>query len=262
MKKINHLISTGLILTVFSLGLAQQAANSVANSSAESIGDFNSPWKDERVAIVIDPFQGNEIVWDQLVTEPRVAGLIHRATIGRRRDTRYQERREEAKRRGLKWGSYHLGKPGDPIKQADFYLKTARPGDDEVMALDIESLNPATDMSLRNARRFIRRIKKKTGRYPILYANHTVTRAISDRFGRDKIFSKTHLWYARFKSQVTDFPTTTWETYTLWQFSSEINCTPAKLSRCLFRVPGTQTDMDVNVYRGTVAELKANWPFR
>ena len=79
---------------------------------------------------------------------------------------------------------------------------------------------------------------------------------------RDKVFPKTHLWYARFKSPVTDFPTKTWDSYTFWQFSSEINCTPVDLERCLFCVPGTQTDMDVNVYRGTVAELKARWPFR
>jgi GH25 family lysozyme M1 (1,4-beta-N-acetylmuramidase) len=249
MRRISYFISTGLILIGFSTGLAQT-------------GPFNEPWKDERVAIVIDPFQGNEIVWDQLAREPRVAGIIHRATIGSRRDTKYAERKEEAKRRGFKWGSYHLGKPGDPIRQADFYLDTIRPADDEVMALDIESLNPATDMSLANARRFILRIKEKTGRYPMFYANHAVTKEVSDRFGRDDVFSKTYLWYARFKSRVTDFPTKTWDSYTLWQFSSEINCTPAHPERCLFRVPGTKTDMDVNVYRGTVEELKENWPFR
>jgi len=249
MKKVNHFISASLIFIVFNAGLAQTA-------------EFDQPWKDERTAIIIDPFQGNEIVWDQLATEPRLVGIIHRATIGRRKDTSYAERREEAKRRGLKWGSYHLGKPGNPIRQADFYLKSVRPAADEVIALDIESLNPATDMNLRNARRFIRRIKKKTGRYPLVYANQLVVKAISEKFGRDKVFSKTQLWYARFKSQVADFPTRTWDTYTLWQFSSELNCTPSDPDRCLFRVPGTQTDMDVNVYRGTVAELKAAWPFR
>jgi lysozyme len=248
MKKINYLISALLTVNMFSAGSAQT-------------GEFNEPWKDERVAIVIDPFQGNGIVWDQLAREPRLVGIIHRATIGNRRDTRYAERREEAKRRGFKWGSYHLGKPGDPIGQADFYLATVNPTEDEVMALDIESLNPATDMTLTNARRFILRIKEKTGRYPLFYANHAVTREVSGRFGRDEVFSKTYLWYARFKSRVTDFPTGTWDSYTLWQFSSEINCKPAHPELCPFRVPGTQMDMDVNVYRGTVDELKAYWPF-
>jgi GH25 family lysozyme M1 (1,4-beta-N-acetylmuramidase) len=224
-------------------------------------GEFEEPWKDERVAIVIDPFQGNSIDWEQLAGDQRVAGIIHRATIGGRKDTGYAERREEAKRRGYKWGSYHLGKPGDPIGQADFYLDTVRPAEDEVIALDIESLNPATDMSLANAIRFIQRIKEKTGRYPVLYANHAVVKEISNRYPGDSLFSKTPLWYARFKSRVTDFPTKTWNAYTLWQFSSEINCQPTHPEKCLYRVPGTQTDMDINVYRGTVEELKANWPF-
>jgi hypothetical protein len=85
---------------------------------------------------------------------------------------------------------------------------------------------------------------------------------ISEAYPKDKVFSKTSLWYARFKSNVTDFPTNTWDTYTLWQFSSEINCKPDHPENCLYRVAGTETDMDVNVYRGTVDEFKANWPFK
>jgi hypothetical protein len=95
----------------------------------------------------------------------------------------------------------------------------------------------------------------------MVYANQAVVRQISDIYRKDKVFSKTPLWYARFKSDVTDFPTKTWDVYTLWQFSSEINCKPDHPEDCLYRVPGTQSDMDVNVYRGTVDELRANWPF-
>src|ERR1044071_5482643 len=100
-------------------------------------GRFDEPWKDTRTAIVIDPYQGNSIDWEQLATDARVAAVIHRATIGDRKDTRYAERKEEAQRRGYKWGSYHLGRPGDPIVQADFYLDAVRPGADELLALDI-----------------------------------------------------------------------------------------------------------------------------
>lgn len=249
MKKVNHLLLTALILIAFGLGSAQT-------------GEFQEPWKDARVAIVIDPYQGNGIVWTEMARDPRVVGVIHRATIGGRTDTKYAERKTEATTRGYKWGSYHLGKPGNPITQADFYLDTVRPSADEVIALDIESLNPATDMNLANARRFIQRIREKTGRYPMLYANQAVVKQISDTYRRDEVFSKTPLWYARFKSRVTDFPTQTWDSYTLWQFSSEINCQADHPENCLYRVPGTQTDMDVNVYRGTVEELKANWPFK
>jgi len=225
-------------------------------------GEFNHPWTDPTTAIVLDPFQGNSINWDKVATDTRVVGVIHRGTIGLRKDRLYKARRDEAKSRGYQWGSYHLGKPGDPIAQADFYLARVAPSDDEVMALDIESLDAERDMSLVNARRFIKHIREKTGRYPMFYANHAVVREISRRFPHDEVFSKTPLWYARFKSRVTDFPANTWGTYTLWQFSSEINCTAAHPEKCLYRVPGTKTDMDVNVYRGSVADLKANWPFK
>lgn len=223
--------------------------------------DFNHPWTDPTTAIVLDPYEGNSIDWAKVATDPRVVAVIHRGTIGSRTDTLYTARRDEAKNRGYKWGSYHLGQPGDPIVQADFYLATVTPEDDEVMALDIESLDEDRDMSLADARRFIQHIREKTGRYPMLYANQAVVKEISLKFPHDEVFSKTPLWYARFKSQVTDFPTATWATYTLWQFSSEINCKPAHPEDCLYRVPGTKTDMDVNVYRGSVADLKAKWPF-
>jgi lysozyme len=184
------------------------------------------------------------------------------ATHGDEMDSRYAARRDEAKRRGYRWGSYHLGRPGDPVAQADFYLATTRPGDDEVMALDIETLNTRTDMSLPNARRFLQRVQEKTGRLPMIYGNHAVIREISTRFRKDEVFSKTRLWYARFLPKVSDFPRGTWETYTLWQFSCEINCKPARPDACPIRVPGTKMDMDVNVFHGTVDQLKAQWPFR
>src|SRR5713226_7319893 len=84
--------------------------------------EFSEPWKNPKVAIAIDPFEKNEIDWDALATDGRVVAIIHRATIGDRADLKYAERRDEAKKRGYKWGAYHLGKPGDPIKQADFFL--------------------------------------------------------------------------------------------------------------------------------------------
>jgi lysozyme len=223
--------------------------------------EFNEPWKNPKVALAIDPFEKNEIDWDLLATDTRVVAIIHRATIGDRADLKYSERRDQAKKRGYKWGAYHLGKPGDPIKQADFFLETVKPGKDDLLALDLESPDPTKHMSFDEARAFIKRIKEKTGRYPLIYANSLVTKALSEQYGADKVFAKTHLWYARFKSNVTDFPEGTWKTYTLWQFSSEINCDPANRAACLYTVPGTAYDMDVDVYNGTVEELRKKWPF-
>ena len=223
--------------------------------------EFSEPWKNPKVALVIDPFEGNGIDWEQLATDSRVVAIIHRATIGNRADRKYVERRDEAKKRGYKWGAYHFGKPGDPVKQADFFLETVKPEADDLIALDLESADAQKHMSFDEARIFIKRIKEKTGRYPLIYANNLVTKAISDQYGSDDVFSKTRLWYARFKKEVTDFPSGTWKTYTVWQFSSELNCSATDRSACLYTVSGTEYDMDVDVYNGTIEELKRGWPF-
>lgn len=229
------------------------------NTSAQS-PSFNEPWKNPTTALAIDPFEGNDIDWDKLATDKRVVAIIHRATIGFRADRKYAERKVEAKKRGYKWGAYHFGRPGDPIKQADFFLETVKPEKDDLLALDLESDDPTKDMSFDDARIFIKRVKEKTGRYPLVYANKVVTKAINEQFGVDDVFSKTHLWYARFKRTVTDFTPGTWPTYTLWQFSSELNCTANDRASCLYTVPGTEYDMDVDVFNGTIEQLKRSWP--
>jgi GH25 family lysozyme M1 (1,4-beta-N-acetylmuramidase) len=223
--------------------------------------EFSSPWKNPNIALAIDPFEGNDIDWDQLATDKRVVAIIHRATIGDRADKKYAERKIVARKRGYKWGAYHLGKPGDPIKQANFFLETVKPDPDDLLALDLESTDTSKHMSFDEARLFIERVKEKTGRYPFVYANNVVTKAIAEQLGPNDIFAKTPLWYARFKSTVTDFPKGAWDTYTLWQFSSEINCKADERSSCLYTVPGTAYDMDVNVFNGTIEELKKGWPF-
>ena len=229
-------------------------------ASAQS-PEFTEPWKNPKIAIAIDPFEGNDINWDELATDTRVVAIIHRATIGDRVDRKYAERRDAAKKRGYKWGAYHFGKPGDPIKQADFFLDTVKPEKDDLIALDLESPDATKHMSFEDARTFIKRIKEKIGRYPLVYANNVVTKAIAEQYGTDDVFAKTPLWYARFRSTVPDFPSGTWKTYTLWQFSSEINCKAEDRSSCLYTVPGTEYDMDVDVYNGTIEELRSKWPF-
>src|SRR5882672_10130981 len=108
--------------------------------------EFTEPWKNPTIALAIDPYEKNDIDWDKLATDKRVVAIIHRATIGGRVDRKYAERRDKAKKRGYKWGAYHFGRPGDPIKQADFFLKTVRPADDELIALDLESVDENKDM--------------------------------------------------------------------------------------------------------------------
>src|ERR1044071_615493 len=123
--------------------------------------EFSEPWKNPNTAIAIDPYEGNPIDWNLLATDKRVVAIIHRATIGERVDKKYAERKIEAKKRGYKWGAYHFGKPGDPIKQADFFLEIVQPEPDDLIALDIDGIDRAKHMSFEEARIFINRIKEK-----------------------------------------------------------------------------------------------------
>jgi lysozyme len=221
-------------------------------AAPDSAPEFDAPWKEPTVALVNDPYNGNSIEWDKLATEERVVAVIHKATIGTTRlDPGYAKRKEEALRRGYLWGSYHWGVAGNPEKQADFYIDTVKPAANELMALDLEDAQSTTLMNVDEAIVFINRVKERTGRYPVLYTNHSSAKLISARY-KDSVFVHTPLWYARFKAKVTDFPTGVWTSYTLWQFSSEI--------KPQLPVPGTESDMDINVFNGTPEQPKAAWP--
>ncbi len=220
--------------------------------------EFVQPWLDTTKAIIIDPYGENEIDFDKLITDKRVVGIIHKASQLYGADKKYYERKLIAKQKGLLWGSYHLGMRGDPVMQANFYLATIQNDSSELMALDLEGLDTASFMSLKNAERFIKRIHEKTGRYPLVYCNNSVLEEISKNYSDTSIFSKCGLWYARYLKELPDFNKNVWTNYTLWQFSCEVNCT--ETGKCWYNVPGTLYDMDVNIYNGTVEELKSRWP--
>ena len=81
--------------------IASLLAFSSLSTRAQS-PEFSEPWKNPKIALAIDPYEGNEIDWDKLVTDSRIVAIIHRATIGDRADRKYAERRDEAKKRGYK----------------------------------------------------------------------------------------------------------------------------------------------------------------
>lgn len=228
--------------------------------SGKSQSEFNRPWADSAGAIIIDPYYQNLFDFNLIRNDKKLVAIIHKASGGLKADDSCGARKMEALKRGYLWGSYHLGKPGDPIKQADFYLACARPDSNEVIALDIEDTNTLRAMSIPNAIKFIKRVKEKTGRYPLLYINNDVCSYISKHFGNDTTIGHCKLWYARFADKFTAIPSGIWTKYTLWQFCSEINC--RRNHECLYAIPGTRYDIDINVYNGSATELKQKWPFR
>ena len=152
--------------------------------------DFSEPWKREDRALVIDAYEYNPIDWPEMVADKRIVGFINKAsdglppayycsgdavelrlckTLWKRHAVAqelFQTRRTLAKALGLKWGAYHLARPGNPLEQAQNFLDFAKPGPDDLMALDIEENDPTKWMSLGDAEIFVREIQRRTGRYP------------------------------------------------------------------------------------------------
>ena len=168
----------------------------------------------------------------------------------------YQTRRAIAKMNGLKWGAYHLGRPGNPVAQADHFLAFAEPSEDEFIAIDLEDNDPEKWMSLEETERFARRVHQRTGRWPALYTNGSTAKTIAANREKYPILSRLPLWYARFRPEIEGvFPMGNWESYHSWQFLAQINCK----SRCAMRPKGTNKDIDVNVVNATEETFDAMW---
>ena len=244
---------------------------------------YAKPWDDKDNLLVLDAYEFNEIDWEELLQDERVVGFINKASDGlpevydcrngglnnstpehcRTRWRKYsvtkelyRTRRAIAKMHGLKWGAYHLGRPGNPEAQADHFLDFAEPAEDEFIAIDLEHNDPEKWMSLEETERFARRVHQRIGRWPALYTNASTAKYIAHNRDKYRILSRLPLWYARFKEHVKgDFPMGHWESYHSWQFLAHINCKKT----CAYRPKGTNKDIDVNVVNASIETLDEMW---
>ena len=146
----------------------------------------------------------------------------------------FHTRRTVAKALGLKWGAYHLARPGNPIDQANNFIDFAEPGarrPDRPRHRGERS----REMDVARGRRGFRpphpaaasaasRCSTPTARPPL---------HIADNRDRYRLLSRLPLWYARYKPAIgLHFPKGNWQTYTLWQFSAA-----GELRRALLPLP-------------------------
>ncbi|MEM8539656.1 MAG: GH25 family lysozyme [Pseudomonadota bacterium] len=253
-----------------------------ASANAADITEFNEPWKSSERALIIDGYEYNEFDLAKIGSDKRIAAFIHKGSDGLPAKYRctgdaaevtlcktkwrryavgkelYQTRRAFAKSMGLKWGAYHLARPGNPVEQAEHFIEYTNPTDDEAIVLDIEDIDAEKWMSLADAEIFARHIRMRLGRWPMLYTNGNTAKFIAKNRMQYQILSRLPLWYARYKPDINNyFPKGNWDSYDIWQFQSQINCNKR---RCPYRVKGANVDIDVNVVDMTVEELRAIWP--
>ncbi len=170
----------------------------------------------------------------------------------------FHTRKELAKALGLKWGSYHLGRAGNPIDQANHFIDFTDPQPDELIAIDIEDTSSGKYISLADAEEFARHVYRRLGRHPLLYVNENTAKQIARQRYEYPLLSRLPLWYARYKPEIVGaFPKGNWDQYALWQFASHLNC---KKNACPHRIEGTGSDIDINVANMDVKTLKAAWP--
>jgi GH25 family lysozyme M1 (1,4-beta-N-acetylmuramidase) len=256
----------------------------VSAQAVHAEAGFSQPWNAAEHALVIDAYEFNELNLADIAADKRVAGFINKGSDGMPPawgcktaagetekalcKTEWQlysvsrelfhTRKELAKALGLKWGSYHLGRPGNAIDQANHFIDFTDPQPDELIAIDIEDVSSGRYISLEDAELFARHIYRRLGRYPVLYVNDDTAKHIARVRYDYPLLSRLPLWYARYQPEIAaSFPKGNWDGYSLWQFVSHLNCN--KLS-CPRRVGGTNRDIDINVASMSVQALKAAWP--
>ncbi|GAB3307588.1 glycoside hydrolase family 25 protein [Hymenobacter tenuis] len=187
------------------------------------------------------------------VQKAGITAVIHKATEGLTfQDKRYEQRRQEAKVQGLLWGCYHYCSGADPVQQAEFFLRFAKPGKQDLIALDWEESTSGPNMTQEQVRQFVTTIKKRTGRWPLLYGGRLLRESVGKK--PDPILANCPLWYSRYTSEPLGIPQQIWPTYTLWQYTDGIVGPEPR------RTPGT-SGADRNVFQGTTADLKRVWPW-
>lgn len=190
----------------------------------------------------ISHHQPDPIDWAK-VKASGVVGVIHKATEGTGyRDPNYTARKKAAKAAGLLWGAYHFASGADVSKQVAWFVAKAAPEPDDLLALDYED-NAASQMSIEQAREFIRLVEQTTTRSCVLYSGNTVKQALGRKV--DLFLAERRLWLAQYSQRPV--PQSSWALAPwLWQYSDKGT------------VPGIKGNVDVNEYRGG-GDLRKEW---
>lgn len=84
-----------------------------------------------------------------------------------------------------------------PLRQANFFLKIASPEPGDLLVLDFEenSGTKTNTKTLDQARAFVTRVQKVTGRFPGLYAGHFLKEQLGAKM--DPLLRNCWLWHAQ-----------------------------------------------------------------
>lgn len=193
--------------------------------------------------IDISHYQGN-IDWNRLtqsrLTDFPIEFVFMKATEGGDHgDDTFSRNFTEAGKYGFIRGAYHFFSPNtDPLKQADFFIRTVKlaPGDLPPV-LDVELTGKKSREELQaNIKRWLDRVEAHYGVKPILYTSYK----FKNRHLNDSIFNTYPYWIAHYYVDSVRYE----GKWHFWQHTDVGN------------VPGIEEDVDLNVFNGTLEELK------
>lgn len=232
------------------------------NSLAQT--EFVKPWIDQTRPIILDVYEGNAYSIYDVKKDNRIKAIIHK--MSEESAVSFYKRRKEANDNKLLFGSYWLPKyDTNGAIQADVYLKMI--GDSawtkEFIALDFEQHKKTKEfISPENSYLFVKRIFEKTGRYPHIYCGlNNIDKLINSKYW--ETFKLCKLWLIALPTNgdITNVfkKSKMWSSYSLWQFSCEINCCKDAKKPCFYKVDGIDCYMDYDIFNGTAEELTRNW---
>lgn len=201
-----------------------------------------------------------------------ILGVIHEATYPRNvPDEKYLARQAAATRAGLLWGAYHYANAGDPIAQADFFLRTVssawRASDPTsrprqvLLVLDMEKNGhyPGGTMRVDQAVAFAQRIKQRTGEYPGLYSGENRIRAVLNNpqvsAAQKRVLEGCWLWVANYHYRPVNVAP--WNRWSLWQYTGDGVC---DLPRGSFpKSIANIRNAERNIFDGTPGDVRTFW---
>jgi GH25 family lysozyme M1 (1,4-beta-N-acetylmuramidase) len=162
-------------------------------------------------------------------------------------DQYYSANSSGAAAAGLLRGAYHFARPdssaGDAVGEARHFIGVAgtSPAGHLPPVLDLEDAGGLSTTALVAwTKAFLREVERLTGRVPIIYTGPSFWQS---KMGNSTQFKNYPLWLAQYTTGQPTVPGG-WPAYTFWQNTSS------------FTVPGITGNVDHNVFRGTLAQLR------
>lgn len=154
------------------------------------------------------------------------------------KDRRFAENFSNARNAGLIRGAYHFYNPNtDPIRQADFFISQVKlEKGDLAPVLDIER-KPHDKAKLQaDLVKFLNRLEQHYGIKPIIYTSHKY----KTRYLNTPEFESYPLWIAHYYVETLSYE----GSWILWQHTD------------YGTVPGIDSNVDLNVFNGTLKNLQ------